>query len=80
MYALLLLIAVRLMSLGLREGTHPTHSRIGWQAWTVTQLMDRSRETLFPLYAGLVTPVWLRLLGMRIGRGAEVSTVLALRV
>ncbi|MFC8092804.1 Pls/PosA family non-ribosomal peptide synthetase [Streptomyces sp. NPDC057301] len=77
-YAVLILIGVRLLSLGLREGTHPTHSRIGWQAWTVTQLMDRSRETLFPLYAGLVTPVWLRLLGMRIGRGAEVSTVLAL--
>ncbi|TXS45770.1 amino acid adenylation domain-containing protein [Streptomyces sp. uw30] len=77
-YALLILIAVRLLSLGLREGTHPTHSRIGWQAWTVTQLMDRARDTLFPLYAGLVTPVWLRLLGMRIGRGAEVSTVLAL--
>ncbi|MFI6281422.1 Pls/PosA family non-ribosomal peptide synthetase [Streptomyces sp. NPDC050988] len=77
-YALILLVAVRLLSLGLRPGTHPTHSRIGWQAWTVTQLMDRSRETLFPLYAGLATPVWLRLLGMRIGRGAEVSTVLAL--
>ncbi|MFJ2258907.1 Pls/PosA family non-ribosomal peptide synthetase [Streptomyces sp. NPDC087844] len=77
-FALLLLVAVRVLSLGLRPGTHPTHSRIGWQAWTVTQLMDRSRETLFPLYAGLVTPVWLRLLGMRIGRGAEVSTVLAL--
>ncbi|MDX2932107.1 Pls/PosA family non-ribosomal peptide synthetase [Streptomyces ipomoeae] len=77
-YALLLLVAVRLLSLGLHEGTHPTHSRVGWQAWTVTQLMDRSRETLFPLYAGLVTPVWLRLLGMRIGKGAEVSTVLAL--
>ncbi|MFF7974280.1 Pls/PosA family non-ribosomal peptide synthetase [Streptomyces sp. NPDC007905] len=77
-YALLILVAVRLLSLGLREGTHPTHGRIGWQAWTVTQLMDRSRETLFPLYAGLVTPVWLRLLGMRVGRGAEVSTVLAL--
>ncbi|MGV4984942.1 Pls/PosA family non-ribosomal peptide synthetase [Streptomyces sp. NRAIS4] len=77
-YAVLILVAVRLLSLGLREGTHPTHSRVGWQAWTVTQLMDRSRETLFPLYAGLVTPVWLRLLGMRIGRGAEVSTVLAL--
>ncbi|TLS43519.1 amino acid adenylation domain-containing protein [Streptomyces montanus] len=77
-YALLLLVSVRLLSLRLRPGTHPTHSRTGWQAWTVTQLMDRSRETLFPLYAGLVTPVWLRLLGMRIGRGAEVSTVLAL--
>ncbi|MCX5089173.1 amino acid adenylation domain-containing protein [Streptomyces sp. NBC_00365] len=77
-YALLLLVGVRLLSLGLRDGTYPTHSRIGWQAWTVTQLMDRSRDTLFPLYAGLITPVWLRLLGMKIGRGAEVSTVLAL--
>ncbi|MFJ9747595.1 Pls/PosA family non-ribosomal peptide synthetase [Streptomyces chartreusis] len=77
-YALLILVSVRLLSLGLREGTHPTHSRVGWQAWTVTQLMDRARDTLFPLYAGLATPVWLRLLGMRIGRGAEVSTVLAL--
>lgn len=77
-YALLLLTSVRLLSLGLRTGSHPTHSRVGWQAWTVTQLMDRSRETLFPLYAGLITPVWLRLLGMKIGRGAEVSTVLAL--
>ncbi|MFJ4684148.1 Pls/PosA family non-ribosomal peptide synthetase [Streptomyces sp. NPDC088789] len=77
-YALLILVGVRVLSLGLREGTHPTHSRVGWQAWTVTQLMDRSRETLFPLYAGLATPVWLRLLGMRVGKGAEVSTVLAL--
>ncbi|MEV8531532.1 Pls/PosA family non-ribosomal peptide synthetase [Streptomyces sp. NPDC051211] len=77
-YALLLLVSVRLLSQGLRTGNHPTHSRVGWQAWTVTQLMDLSRDTLFPLYAGLITPVWLRLLGMKIGRGAEVSTVLAL--
>ncbi|GGN18484.1 Pls/PosA family non-ribosomal peptide synthetase [Streptomyces fuscichromogenes] len=77
-YALLILVSVRLLSLGLRTGTYPTHSRTGWQAWTVSQLMDRSRETLFPMYAGLITPVWLRLLGMRIGKGAEVSTVLAL--
>ncbi|MFD5700709.1 Pls/PosA family non-ribosomal peptide synthetase [Streptomyces lasiicapitis] len=77
-YAVLILVGVRLLSLGLHAGTRPTHSRIGWQAWTVTQLMDLSRQTLFPLYAGLVTPVWMRLLGMRIGRGAEVSTVLAL--
>ncbi|MEV7997173.1 Pls/PosA family non-ribosomal peptide synthetase [Streptomyces sp. NPDC086077] len=77
-YALLILVGVRLLSRGLREGTYPTHSGAGWQAWTVTQLMDRARDTLFPLYAGLATPVWLRLLGMRIGRRAEVSTVLAL--
>ncbi|MEU6659074.1 Pls/PosA family non-ribosomal peptide synthetase [Streptomyces sp. NPDC046821] len=77
-YALLLIAAVRLLSIGLRPGLHPTHSRTGWQAWTVTQLMDAARETLFPLYAGLITPLWLRLLGMKVGRRAEVSTVLAL--
>ncbi|MFE3884790.1 Pls/PosA family non-ribosomal peptide synthetase [Streptomyces lydicus] len=77
-YAVLLIVAVRLLSRGLRPGWYPLHSRTGWQAWTVSQLMDRARDTLFPLYAGLVTPVWLRALGMRVGRRAEVSTVLAL--
>ncbi|MBO1330053.1 Pls/PosA family non-ribosomal peptide synthetase [Streptomyces sp. VRA16 Mangrove soil] len=77
-YAASILVGVRLLGLGLHTGVRPTHSRVGWQAWTVTQLMDLSRQTLFPLYASLVTPVWMRLLGMRVGRGAEVSTVLAL--
>ncbi|GAA5017125.1 Pls/PosA family non-ribosomal peptide synthetase [Kitasatospora paranensis] len=77
-YAALVLLFVRLLSTGLRTGYHPLHGRVGWQAWTVSQLMDAARETLFPLYAGLITPVWLRLLGMRVGRRAEVSTVLAL--
>ncbi|MFF3110375.1 Pls/PosA family non-ribosomal peptide synthetase [Kitasatospora sp. NPDC057904] len=77
-YAAQLVAAVRLLSVGLVPGVHALHGRVGWQAWTVTQLMDRAREVLFPLYAGLVTPLWLRALGMRVGRGAEVSTVLAL--
>ncbi|MCC9310190.1 amino acid adenylation domain-containing protein [Kitasatospora sp. RB6PN24] len=77
-YAGLLIAAIRLLSIGLLPGHHPLHGRIAWQAWTVSQLMDQARERLFPLYAGLVTPVWLRLLGMKVGRRAEVSTVLAL--
>jgi non-ribosomal peptide synthetase-like protein len=77
-YAALLLAAVRLLSLGLRPGWHPLHSRVGWQSWTVIQLMDIARDRLFPLYAGLITPVWLRALGMKVGSGAEVSTVLAM--
>ncbi|WP_436232659.1 Pls/PosA family non-ribosomal peptide synthetase [Actinacidiphila alni] len=77
-YAALLLAAVRLLSLGLRPGWHPLHSRTGWQSWTVIQLMDAARDKLFPLYAGLITPVWLRALGMKVGAGAEVSTVLAM--
>jgi non-ribosomal peptide synthetase-like protein len=77
-YALVTLVSVRLLGIGLREGHHPVRGRVAWQAWATLRLMDSARGLLFPLYAGLVTPVWLRLLGMKIGRGAEMSTVVAL--
>jgi non-ribosomal peptide synthetase-like protein len=77
-YAALVLAAVRLLGIGLKAGHHPLHSRTAWQAWTVIQLMDLARGSLFPLYAGLVTPAWLRALGMKVGQGVEASTVLAL--
>ncbi|MFF3452787.1 Pls/PosA family non-ribosomal peptide synthetase [Streptomyces sp. NPDC002730] len=77
-YALIVLAGVRLLSIGLREGYHPVHGRIAWQAWATERLMDMARVHLFPLYASLFTPVWLRALGMKVGRGVEASTVLAL--
>ena len=40
--------------------------------------MGMARVGLFPLYASLFTPVWLRLLGAKVGRDVEASTVLAL--
>jgi len=75
-YALLTLVAVRALSIGLREGYHPVRSRIGWQLWATERLMDGARNYLFPLYASLLTPAWLRLLGATVGRGTEISTVL----
>ncbi|AVZ74648.1 amino acid adenylation protein [Streptomyces lunaelactis] len=77
-YALLILAGVRTLSIGLREGYHPVHGRVAWQAWATERLMDMARVHLFPLYASLFTPVWLRALGMKVGRGVEASTVLAL--
>ncbi|RZQ60291.1 Pls/PosA family non-ribosomal peptide synthetase [Amycolatopsis suaedae] len=77
-YALLVLIGVRALGVGMAEGYHPVHGRHAWQVWATERLMGLAREGLFPLYASLFTPVWLRLLGARVGRGAEVSTVLAL--
>ncbi|MBB5958094.1 non-ribosomal peptide synthetase-like protein [Saccharothrix tamanrassetensis] len=77
-YALLVLVSVRLLGIGLRAGVYPVHSRVAWQAWTTERLMNMARVALFPLYASLFTPVWLRALGMRVGRGVEASTVLAL--
>ncbi|MEU4419662.1 Pls/PosA family non-ribosomal peptide synthetase [Actinoplanes sp. NPDC024001] len=77
-YAVLVLVAVRALSIGVRAGYHPVHGRVAWQVWTTERLMGMARAALFPMYASLFTPVWLRLLGAKVGRGAEVSTVLAL--
>jgi non-ribosomal peptide synthetase-like protein len=77
-YALLVLVPVRLLAIGIRQGYHPVHGRTAWQVWATERLMDMARTGLFPLYASLATPVWLRLLGAKVGRGAEISTVLAL--
>ncbi len=51
-------------------------SRVAWQAWTIERLLDAARTILFPLYSSLFTPVWLRMLGARVGRDVEASTVL----
>lgn len=77
-FAAVTVVAIRILSIGLREGYHPVRSRVGWQAWTTERLTDSARTFLFPLYASLLTPIWLRLLGADIGKGAEISTVLLL--
>ncbi|TKV29434.1 amino acid adenylation domain-containing protein [Arthrobacter sp. NamB2] len=74
--SLLVLVTVRLLGLGLREGHYAARSRIGWQIWATERVLDLARDILFPLYASLFTPVWLRLLGARVGRNVEASTVL----
>ena len=76
--ALLVLGGVRLLGVGVRAGQHPVRSRTGWQVWATERLMDEARTLLFPIYASLLTPVWLRALGATVGRGVEASTVLML--
>jgi non-ribosomal peptide synthetase-like protein len=75
-YALLTVVGVRILSLRLSEGYHPVRSRVGWQIWATERLMDAARNYLFPIYASLLTPWWLRVLGAKVGRGTEISTAL----
>ena len=75
-YAAVTVVGVRALSVGLREGYRPVRSQVGWQLWCTERLMDAARNYLFPLYAGLLTPVWLRILGAKIGRDTEISTAL----
>ncbi|WP_382303917.1 Pls/PosA family non-ribosomal peptide synthetase [Herbiconiux sp. UC225_62] len=77
-YALLVVASVRLLGIGLREGYYPVRSRIGWQAWSTERILDSARTLLFPIYSSLATPWWLRMLGAKVGRNVEASTVLLL--
>lgn len=69
---------VRLLGLGLTEGYYRVRSLTGWRVWATERVLDMARDLLFPLYASLFTPVWLRLLGAKVGRNVEASTVLLL--
>ena len=75
-YAGMTVLGVRILALGLREGYHPVRSRVGWQLWATERLMDAARNYLFPIYASMLTPVWLRILGAKVGRDTEISTAL----
>ena len=73
---LLVLVVVRVCSLWVEPGHHPTRSLRGLAVWTTFRVLDEARTWLFPLYSAAITPIWLRLLGARIGTGVEASTVL----
>ena len=77
-HAALTWLIVRLLGIGLREGYHPVRSHSGWQIWATERLMDDARTYLYPIYASLLTPVWMRILGADVGTGVEASTVLML--
>src|SRR5690606_15340961 len=51
-------------------------SAAGVSIWATLRLLDEARTWLFPVYAGALTPLWMRLLGARVGRSVEISTVL----
>ena len=77
-YALLVVAGVRLLGIGMAAGFHPVHSPMGLEVWTTERLMGMARTGLFPLYASQFTAAWLRLLGAKVGRDVEASTVIAL--
>ncbi|MCD1145518.1 amino acid adenylation domain-containing protein [Kocuria sp. LUK] len=56
-------------------GIHPVRSGLGVRKWMADRLLATSLETTNSLYATLYTSPWLRLLGAKVGKRSEVSTV-----
>jgi len=75
-FAFTVIAVVRVLGVGLTDGHFPVRSRIGCQVWMTERILDSARTLLFPLYASLITPFWLRALGAKVGANVEASTVL----
>lgn len=78
LYALslaLLVVAAKWLLLGrVKPGSYPLRSWRRLRHWFVESLLHLSLDTLFPFFATVYTPAWLRLLGAKIGPWAEIST------
>jgi non-ribosomal peptide synthetase-like protein len=59
----------------IEPGTYRVESIVFLRKWLVDALMRVSRIYMHALYTTIYLPTWLRLLGARVGRLAEISTV-----
>jgi non-ribosomal peptide synthetase-like protein len=57
-----------------KPGRHALHSFYYLRKWFADQTLDLSLDTLGPLYASVYLAPWYKLLGAKLGHGAEVST------
>ena len=55
-------------------GITPIDSFAYWEKRAVTMVLDCSLRELHGLYASVFAPLWLRFLGVKVGRHAEIST------
>jgi non-ribosomal peptide synthetase-like protein len=67
--------AVKWLLLGrVNAGRYRLNSFFYFRKWFVDQTMDLSLDILGPLYASIYLAPWYKLLGAKIGKGAEIST------
>lgn len=70
-----LVIGRHLLIGNVQPGTYGATSFLVFRKWLVDKLMSLSLQVLHPVYATLYVVPYLRALGVKIGRGAEISNV-----
>jgi non-ribosomal peptide synthetase-like protein len=69
------IVALKWLFLGRTQpGCYPAFSPTVFRLWLFERTMDLSLDMLGGLYATLFLNPWLRLLGVRVGKNAEIST------
>lgn len=71
----LVIVTVRVCSVFIRPGYFPESSGTGVALWLTHTLLQKTLTSTYFMYAGWLTPAFLRLLGARVGRDTEISTV-----
>ena len=74
----LVILTVRFLSLCILPGYYPADSLAAWAVWLTQVLMERTLISTYFIYASWFTPAFLRMLGARVGREAEVSTIVTI--
>ncbi|MGL4287146.1 MAG: Pls/PosA family non-ribosomal peptide synthetase [Phreatobacter sp.] len=83
--AILLIVFTMLMLVGMRwiilprrltPGVHSVHSSVYFRKWVLGLATEVKLETLSSLFATLYMRTWYHLMGMRIGKGSEISTAI----
>ncbi len=67
-------LVIRIATRSVKAGLFSTDSREGYASWVVERLLQRSRRNSYWVYASVVTPIWARLLGAKVGKNCEIST------
>ena len=78
-FVLLLTIIITILKwvlLGnIKEGKYPVNSLFYYKKWFFDQLMKLSLHVIGTLYTTLYLQIWFKMLGVKIGRRVEISTV-----
>nr|WP_245802145.1 Pls/PosA family non-ribosomal peptide synthetase [Corynebacterium pacaense] len=68
-------VVVRVAAVVIAPGFYPVHSLTGWAVWLTHTVLQRTLISTYPIYASSFTPIWMRILGARVGRDVEISTI-----
>lgn len=74
-YALAVGLSIRLLGRWVPAGQFPVASRAGLASWLIELLGTRAIPRLITIYSSYLTPLWFRMLGAKVGRGVECSTL-----
>jgi len=77
LWYLALVLAVKRLAIGrILPGVYRLNTTAYLRYWFLSYLLNNTRHMVLALYATLFLPKFLRLLGAKIGRGAEISTAM----